>query len=445
MLNCRPVAYVIPVAEQDFASLTPVVQIVNAGTVPCLITGHVHIYRESTGLKLYTSELSIRTLIVGAVADVPALTPWSPPAPADDDYFIMCDVTATATLPHEPPGAIFMLGPYTFDIKPVGMGPAPAAHAVTHEDGGSDELDVTDLLGVLADPQVPAAHDYTHSFGGSDTIDVEDLGTAENFTYFRLSPAGGGRVKWNSDTEVHHPNHEDGGSDELEIETLPTAELDDNRVLAPDGAGGVEFRAESGGGGGPTPTGTGFRHVAAGVEDAAAKLVENVDVHATAAIAESKLNLNYATHARQHAITTTADHTSGATSGKLLKADANGLPIDASNTDTQLANTIRQFTPQTLTDQAAIDWDLAAGGAAKVTLAGNRSMNAPTNMVEGAWYRLRFIQDATGTRLITWNAVFKWPGAVAPCLSAAPNNIDIIYWTTDGTSMYCIGMTNALA
>ncbi len=42
-------------------------------------------------------------------------------------------------------------------------------------------------------------------------------------------------------------------------------------------------------GGGSTPTGTGFRHVVAGVEDAAAKLAENADVHASAAIALSKL------------------------------------------------------------------------------------------------------------------------------------------------------------
>jgi len=47
---------------------------------------------------------------------------------------------------------------------------------------------------------------------------------------------------------------------------------------------------------GSVPTGTGFRKVVAGVEDAAAKLVENAEVHASAAIAESKLALNYATH-----------------------------------------------------------------------------------------------------------------------------------------------------
>ena len=37
------------------------------------------------------------------------------------------------------------------------------------------------------------------------------------------------------------------------------------------------------------PTGTGFPHITAGVQDAAAKLVENADVHASAAIALSKL------------------------------------------------------------------------------------------------------------------------------------------------------------
>lgn len=45
-----------------------------------------------------------------------------------------------------------------------------------------------------------------------------------------------------------------------------------------------------------TPTGTGFRHVTAGTEDAAAKLVENADVAALAGIVESKLALNFPTH-----------------------------------------------------------------------------------------------------------------------------------------------------
>lgn len=45
------------------------------------------------------------------------------------------------------------------------------------------------------------------------------------------------------------------------------------------------------------PTGVGFRHVAGGFEDEASKLVENLDVAANAAIAESKLALAYGTSA----------------------------------------------------------------------------------------------------------------------------------------------------
>jgi hypothetical protein len=47
---------------------------------------------------------------------------------------------------------------------------------------------------------------------------------------------------------------------------------------------------------GTPPTGNGFRHVTAGAEDPAAKLVANADVDPAAAISESKLNLNFPTH-----------------------------------------------------------------------------------------------------------------------------------------------------
>ena len=57
------------------------------------------------------------------------------------------------------------------------------------------------------------------------------------------------------------------------------------------------------------PTGTGFRHVTVGVEDAAAKLVENADVKATAAIVESKLAFDpVAGHAHTGADSKKVDH-----------------------------------------------------------------------------------------------------------------------------------------
>ena len=64
-------------------------------------------------------------------------------------------------------------------------------------------------------------------------------------------------------------------------------------------------------------------------------------------------------HSRQHSITSTADHTSTATPGKILKADANGLPIDATNTDTEVANAVsKSHDAVTVTDGATIDFTL---------------------------------------------------------------------------------------
>ena len=42
-------------------------------------------------------------------------------------------------------------------------------------------------------------------------------------------------------------------------------------------------------------------------------------------------------HDRLHAITSALDHTSTATPGRMLKADANGLPVNATNTDPEVA------------------------------------------------------------------------------------------------------------
>jgi hypothetical protein len=92
-------------------------------------------------------------------------------------------------------------------------------------------------------------------------------------------------------------------------------------------------------GGGSPPTGTGFRHVTGGAEDAASKLVENADVHAAAAIAESKLALNFATHSNALDHSNTNDPSAGE---KAALAGTSGTPGggnkyvtdgDARNTD----------------------------------------------------------------------------------------------------------------
>jgi hypothetical protein len=104
----------------------------------------------------------------------------------------------------------------------------------------------------------------------------------------------------------------------------------------------------------------------------------------------------------------------------------NGTTIDKSNS-----------LSQTLTDGATINWDVALGRVATVTLAAaGRTMAAPTNLKVGT-YILRVYQDATGSRTITtWNAVFKWTAAVAPVLSTGAGKLDIITFFSDGTNLY---------
>jgi hypothetical protein len=95
------------------------------------------------------------------------------------------------------------------------------------------------------------------------------------------------------------------------------------------------------------------------------------------------------------------------------------------------------YTPtQTLTDQATVTWDANASAVAVLTLGGNRTIAAPTNLVDGGTYILRLYQDGTGSRTVTWNSVFKWPGGVAPTLSTAASSKDIVFFTSDGTNLY---------
>ena len=90
---------------------------------------------------------------------------------------------------------------------------------------------------------------------------------------------------------------------------------------------------------------------------------------------------------------------------------------------------------QTLTDGATINWDTSLGSVATVTLGGNRTIAAPTNLKIGS-YILHVIQDGTGNRTLTWNSVFKWPAGVAPVLTTTGNRRDLFSFVCDGTNLY---------
>ena len=90
---------------------------------------------------------------------------------------------------------------------------------------------------------------------------------------------------------------------------------------------------------------------------------------------------------------------------------------------------------QNLSDAATVTWDTSAGQIATVTLGGNRTIGAPSNLKIGT-YILHIYQDGTGGRTATWNAIFKWTAGVAPPLSTAAGAHDVFSFVSDGTYLY---------
>ena len=125
---------------------------------------------------------------------------------------------------------------------------------------------------------------------------------------------------------------------------------------------------------------------------------------------------------------------------------AGNVGIGTSSPGAKLAVVGTGYSPTiTITDGATLNWDTSLGQVAQVTLGGNRTFAAPTNLVNGGFYSLLIIQDGTGSRTISWNAVFDFAGGTAPTLSTAAGSKDLITWRSDGTNMLEVGRSLGVA
>jgi hypothetical protein len=98
-----------------------------------------------------------------------------------------------------------------------------------------------------------------------------------------------------------------------------------------------------------------------------------------------------------------------------------------------------------LTDAATIAWNTATSQVATFTFVStNRTMGAPTNLKDGAFYALAVIQNG-GSNTLTWNSVFKWAAGTAPTLSTAAGAKDYFTFRSDGTNLYQQGISQAVA
>ena len=91
----------------------------------------------------------------------------------------------------------------------------------------------------------------------------------------------------------------------------------------------------------------------------------------------------------------------------------------------------------TATDGATVTFDLSLGNIQQVTLAGNRTL-ALSNVSVGQCFILNLIQDATGSRTVTFFTTIKWADSSEPILTTTANK-------TDSLGFICVSTGNYLA
>jgi hypothetical protein len=155
-----------------------------------------------------------------------------------------------------------------------------------------------------------------------------------------------------------------------------------------------------------------------------------------AATARNNLGLGTAATTAASAYATAGHNHSGVyepADATILKSANIGVTVQGYDVDTAKLDVAQVWTAQqtakngSLTDGTTIDWNGAANGqVVAVTLGGNRTMNAPTNIVQYAMYILRVSQDGTGSRTLAFNAAYKFGTAGAPTLTTTASKVDIL-------------------
>ena len=92
-----------------------------------------------------------------------------------------------------------------------------------------------------------------------------------------------------------------------------------------------------------------------------------------------------------------------------------------------------------LTDGATVNWAVNTSPVAKVTLGDNRTIAAPSGGATGQFVSLLIIQDGTGSRTVTWNAVYEFASDTAPTLTSGGNKGDLFVFRYNGTKWLEVG------
>jgi hypothetical protein len=85
------------------------------------------------------------------------------------------------------------------------------------------------------------------------------------------------------------------------------------------------------------------------------------------------------------------------------------------------------MTAVALTDAATVLVNAALGNLFRVTLAGNRTLGAPSNPTDGQTIHFEVKQDATGSRTLAYASAYEFSATLAsPTLSTAAGDVDLL-------------------
>jgi len=120
------------------------------------------------------------------------------------------------------------------------------------------------------------------------------------------------------------------------------------------------------------------------------------------------------------------------TANQALKTDASGnlgfasFLLATETTNGQVVTGGVRGAITTLTDAATIAIDMDDNNNFKVTLGGNRTLGNPTNVVEGQTGFIEVLQDATGSRTLSFSSNYRFVGGTAPTLTTTASKKDVL-------------------
>ena len=91
-------------------------------------------------------------------------------------------------------------------------------------------------------------------------------------------------------------------------------------------------------------------------------------------------------------------------------------------------------TPVTLTDAASIALNLSTGTNFIVSLAGNRTLENPSNAAVGQTGQIYVIQDGTGSRTLAFGDAYNFENSQTPVMSTSANSVDLLVYNVRGVS-----------